>query len=236
VDRGRAERARITGVSCQARIGVRIHWLCRDEQTPRILEEGGFAWDASLGYNETVGYLNGTIQPFRPAGATTLLELPLHIQDGALFYPTRLNLTEPDAWARCALLVADAHRHGGALTVLWHDRSHAPERFWGDFYVRLLESLRTSGAWFATAGEVIDWFARRRAVRFERTGAGIRFSSEGGDITPPLRIRVHHPAAAGNPPRWVDVPWTGGEVPELPRVPAPTLPDAAVRRTASACV
>lgn len=214
---GRAELARIAALRGRGRIGIRMHWLCGNEHTPRFLEEAGFTWDASLGYNETVGFLNGSTQPFLPGGATTLLELPLHIQDGALFYPTRLDLSEADAWPRCVRLIDEVSRHGGALSVLWHDRSHAPERFWGDFYIRLVEALKARGAWFATAGEVIDWFARRRSVRFERTTGGVRLRCGGGEINPPLRVRVHHQRAGAGPARWIDVPWTGRDVNDVER-------------------
>src|SRR6266436_9352669 len=108
-----------------------MHWLLQDSKTPLVLDESGYAYDSTAGYNETIGYRNGTSQVFRPLGASTLLELPLHIQDGALFYPHNLNLTESEAEKRCQSLLANIHELGGALTVLWHDRSHAAERFWG---------------------------------------------------------------------------------------------------------
>src|SRR5439155_671266 len=113
------------------------------------------------GYNETIGYRNGTTQVFNPPGATTLLELPLHIQDGALFYPNRLDLSESEAEKRCRALIDNARQFGGVLTVLWHDRSHGPERFWGDFYIRLVQALKSSKGWFATAGRVVSWFRKR---------------------------------------------------------------------------
>ena len=72
--------AEVTGESS---IGVRIHWLLRDENTFPALEEAGFAYDSTVGYNETIGYRSGTTQVFRPAGVRSLLELPLHDQDGA---------------------------------------------------------------------------------------------------------------------------------------------------------
>ncbi len=50
----------------------------QDSATPSILDEAGFSYDSSAGYNETVGYRNGTTQVFRPLGTKTLLELPLH--------------------------------------------------------------------------------------------------------------------------------------------------------------
>jgi len=108
------------------------------------------------------------------------------------------------------------------LTVLWHDRSHAPERFWGDFYSRLVEELKSLDGWFATGGQVAAWFRKRRQVRFDLIEAtddcariGLRY--EGGEIRPPLSIRIHRPCARrtnGDSPRGttserVDTPWTG---------------------------
>jgi len=47
-------------------------------------------------------------------------------------------------------LVDDAERYGGALIINWHDRSLAPERLWGQFYVQLIDELKHRGAWFPT--------------------------------------------------------------------------------------
>ena len=95
-----------------------MHWLLRDANTPSVLEQAGYAYDSTVGYNETVGYRAGTSQVFRPSGATTLLELPLHIQDGALFYPQRLDLSEPEAEKRCQALIDNARKI--------RRRAHAP--------------------------------------------------------------------------------------------------------------
>jgi hypothetical protein len=239
-EKGREELARIAPDNREGQVGVRMHWLLHDQKTFGILEKSGYAYDSTLGYNETIGYRNGTTQAFRPAGAHTLLELPLHIQDGALFYPQRLNLTEPEAWERCAELIRNGKTFGGVLTVLWHDRSHGPERFWGDFYVRLIEELKFLDAWFGTAGQVVGWFQKRRGVRFEsvRTspGASVRVSYDGDEICPPLALRVYEPspnygrvARSGPATReFVDIPWNGKSVEEL------QLPiDVSVQRQAS---
>jgi hypothetical protein len=148
VAKGREELERVSVATGKSRIGVRMHWLLRDEHTYRVLEESGYAYDATFGYNETVGYRAGTGQTFRPPGSRTLLELPLHIQDGAMFYPQKLDLSEADAWTLCEALIQNARRFGGVLTVLWHDRSHGPERYWGDFYARLVVRLKSLDAWF----------------------------------------------------------------------------------------
>jgi hypothetical protein len=196
VQKGREELTRLAAVTGGSKIGIRMHWLLRDRDTARVLEETGYDYDASVGYNETLGYRSGTAQVFRPLGANTLLELPLHIQDGALFFPQRLDLTEPEAWERCSELMENAKRFGGALTVLWHDRSHGPERFWGDFYAKIVMALKSQDCWFGTGAQVTGWFRKRRQVRFEQMKIQdgriqTRVVYDGEEILPPLNIRVH---------------------------------------------
>ena len=225
--KGREELAAIAAVTGESNIGIRMHWLLRDASTPSVLERSGYAFDSTFGYNETIGYRAGTGQVFCPLGARRLLELPLHIQDGALFFPQRLDLSERDAEQRCRALIDNANTFGGVLTILWHDRSHAPERFWGDFYVTLLQTLRMLDAWFGTATQVISWFRKRRSVRFERVGPPdslrTHLQYEGEEIHPPLRIRVYVPRQRGNDDEcscaataeYVDLPWNGTSADEL---------------------
>jgi hypothetical protein len=226
VEKGRNELARITAATNESKTGIRIHWLLRDANTPSVLERAGYTYDSTCGYNETVGYRAGTGQVFRPLCARTLLELPLHIQDGALFFAERLNLSELEAEKRCQTLIDHAGKHGGVLTVLWHDRSHGPERFWGDFYVRLVQALRSQDAWFDTAMHVADWFRKRREARFERVEskgvARTQVRYQGEKIDPPLKVRVHTPRAKDDAKsleatgsEFTDISWNGESVNEL---------------------
>lgn len=214
VERGVEEKARVASTAGEQPAGIRMHWLLRNEHTASVLEQAGFAYDSTEGYNDAIGYRNGTGQVFRPLGAHSLLELPLHIQDGALFYRQQMDLSEPEAETRCQSLVENAKRFGGVLTVLWHDRSHGPERFWGEFYVSLLKRLRSSSCWFGTAAQVVGWFRKRRAVRFQTVSTSCGFQTtlhyDGEAIIPPLVIRRYEDRAP------VDVMWNG-EPSELSR-------------------
>ncbi len=201
-DKGREELSRIAEHKGDRDMGIRMHWLLQDERTPRVLEQAGYVYDSTSGYNDEVGYRAGTHQVFRPLDCTRLLEMPMHIQDGALFYAGKLALPESTAWLRCQTMTANAELSGGVLTVLWHDRSLGPERHWGDFYMRLVADLKRRGAWFANAGAVVDWFRTRRAVRF--TAQGCEASGAAPRGLPALTVREHRPGA---PPR--DVPWDG---------------------------
>jgi hypothetical protein len=190
---GRDERGRIGGLVNHAAAGIRMHWLYFDAGAPEKLEAAGFLYDSTVGYNSTVGYRAGTVQVFRPLTTQHLLELPMHIMDTALFYPSYLNLSPKQAEAVVRPLIENAIQHGGVLTVNWHDRSPAPERLWGDFYRRLLGQLQEKKAWFATAAQTVGWFRRRRAATFEQTADGsvkVRLPAAADKKLPPLRVRV----------------------------------------------
>jgi len=131
-------------------------------------------------------------------------------------------LSEAEAASRCQTVIDNTSRSGGVLTVLWHDRSHGPERFWGDFYLDLTSRLRSSNCWFGTASQVTGWFRKRREALFERVQgtARVRIRYEGGTIEPPLIVRIYTPitdsSASPSPtPNFVETVWTGRGVQEV---------------------
>jgi peptidoglycan/xylan/chitin deacetylase (PgdA/CDA1 family) len=209
---GKSEHEIISRLTGATGLGVRMHWLYFDEQSPAELERAGFSYDSTVGYNDTVGYRAGTMQVYKPLTTTKLLELPMHIMDTALFYPAYLNLTPRQAQEKINPLIAAAVRFGGALTVNWHDRSLAPERLWDGAYRRLLEEFKAKGAWFATAAQTVAWFQRRRAITFAATDDGrIKILAPGGQgDLPALRARLFQPDANGG--KFVEHPLPeGGE-------------------------
>jgi hypothetical protein len=187
------EIRRLTGVS---EIGVRMHWLYYDQQSPLALETAGAAYDSTMGYNETVGYRTGTTQVYRPLDASQLLELPLHVMDTALFYPSYLDLSPRQARILLGQMVDNAVRFGGTLTINWHDRSIAPERLWEVCYRDMVQDLKSRGAWFSTAGQAISWFRKRRSAAFETDSilpgaVRAKVAVDHGDNLPGLRLRIH---------------------------------------------
>jgi hypothetical protein len=187
------EIRRVTGGS---RIGVRMHWLYYDQQSPVVLEQAEAAYDTTIGYRETVGYHAGTMQAFKPLQAVRLLELPMQIMDTALFYPSYLGLTARQATPLLRRMVDKVVEFGGCITINWHDRSLAPERNWEASYRELVEDLKNRGAWFATVSQAVSWFEMRRSVVFDpdyATVNGIRAKVKNYecDSIPGLRLRVH---------------------------------------------
>lgn len=184
-------------LTSNSKVGVRMHWLFFDNNSPQILERAGANYDSTVGYRETVGYRTGTTQAYVPLGAESLIELPLHAMDVSLFYPAYLGLTSGQAVAALTMLVRNAVRFGGCLTINWHDRSLAPERLWTSSYQQLLKTLQTHKVWFATCTEAAAWFRKRRSVVF-RTSSGNtpKITCQlpvGYDALPGLVLRTHIP-------------------------------------------
>jgi hypothetical protein len=181
-------------------LGVRMHWLFFNENSPKVLDRAGFSYDSTVGFRDTVGYKTGTMQVYKPFGVKNLMELPLHIMDTALFYPGYLNLKDDEAKHLVRALLNDAEQAGGVLTINWHDRSIAPERLWGDFYLNLLGELKSRGAWLPNAARAVAWFRKRRASRLEWSWSGTDMIRIGAqldlaDALPGLKIRVFKPRA-----------------------------------------
>ena len=196
--RARHERERIAGVSGTVPVGIRMHWLYFDQNSPAILDDAGFSYDSTVGYNETVGYRAGTSQAYRPPGTKNLLELPLTLMDTALFYPDYLNLGPQEAVAIIDELLGNAAIFGGALTINWHDRSIMPERNWDETYRLIVRRLIDAHAWCPTCADAVAWFRKRRAASVvitssSRDGISVKARAAEADSLPPLTIRVYKP-------------------------------------------
>jgi peptidoglycan/xylan/chitin deacetylase (PgdA/CDA1 family) len=223
--KGRQELKRISGINGESKPGIRMHWLCFDENSPQFLDDAGYYYDSTFGYNEKVGYRAGTTQVFRPLSAKNLLELPLHIQDIALFSPKQMHLPENEARVLCDRLLQNASLSGGVVTVLWHLRSLAPERLWGEFYMQLLDKMKEMNAWFGTAFEIVSWFKKRRSVKFGCNGysagkARLRLECGNNVSDMPMKVRVYRPCNPGDErpdieKGYLDIPWNGEKDKEI---------------------
>lgn len=194
---GRAEMKEIGSIVGPGPTGVRMHWLYGDSGTPERLEEAGFDYDSTWGYNDTIGFRPGTSQVFRLSGTRGLLELPLTIMDSALLFRGRSNLSPQEAQDRCSAVIAAARRFGGSIVINWHDRSRAPERLWGRTYDAVVAMIgEGKRAWFATAQQAVAWFRWRRSIAFGfEAGNRVRITAASSPSgLPACSVYVHRPA------------------------------------------
>jgi len=191
--------------------GNRTHWLLFDKNSWKALDDAGYSYDTTFGYNDDAGFRAGTLQVYRPRGVKNLLELPLHIQDLGLFGKFCWAATE-NSWEKTPCLHLDkqaariycdrifdyACKYGGAVTLLWHYENLTPPRDWSGIYADLVNRAKADKAWVTAAGEVAEWFKARRQVRITCKNEGDRLtistdgSSPGGSL-PPLMMRIHNP-------------------------------------------
>lgn len=209
--RAKKERAIIGLATKRDPAGVRVHWLYFSELTPAILENAGFTYDATWGYNACVGFRGGTTQVFRPAGAQRLLELPLLIQDTALFSARRMGLSQTEGIQAIEQMLRQTQEMGGVFTINWHMRSVGPEKWWDDPYRYVLRKAEDRSAWTATAGDVVEWFALRRSVRFSEVHlerGAVKISCKGNPKLPGLSLQLYN-LSAHDSRKAISIPFSG---------------------------
>lgn len=123
VEKGEEELKRILKFKLtNTKIGTRIPWLFFDDETWKRLDEAGFYYDTSFGYNNDVGVRAGTLQVYRPRDVLNLVELPLNIQDGSLFRRNYLNLSEDEAKKKDVMKYLVTQRNMAGLLLYYGTR------------------------------------------------------------------------------------------------------------------
>lgn len=151
-------------------VSVRQHHLHFDiTKTPLAQSKAGFKFDSTLGFNRIIGFRNGIAFPFflydllndKPL---PLLEIPLHIQDGALILSNNMDLAPELALLHAKLFIDKIEENRGLVTILWH-----PNILFDCFYIKLfwvyeqlLKYISTKDAWVAPVKEVGLWWESRR--------------------------------------------------------------------------
>lgn len=142
---------------------VRHHWLHYDpETTPGVHEEVGFSFDSTLGFNGNVGFRRGTSYPWfihdqQKAEQTSVLELPLIVQDGALFKGKGLGVDKDVAFEYVKLLAERVRAVGGVLTLLWHPASYVHDEWWA-LYKQIVSYLDEQNAWFGSVQDIGNYW------------------------------------------------------------------------------
>ena len=136
----------------------------------REQEAAGFAWDASLAFNESMGFRRSTTLPFRPwddaqARPLRVLEIPTTCMDGNLFYRS----TDVDvALAAIDSTLATVIDSGGMFVIDWHLQASVSTnreyRAWATVYQQVLDVIAARpDLWVADLDAVARWWPERMA-------------------------------------------------------------------------
>jgi hypothetical protein len=165
-DELRRQKDQIEQVLGQTIFSVRQHCLHFDTiMTPRAQRKAGFKYDSTMGFNRMVGFRNGMAFPFYPFDLKKdeplpILQIPLHIQDGALLRPDNLGLTPELALKHAKNLIDKVEQYNGMVTLLWHPHvfiDHLyPRWFW--LYQELIKYIAAKEAWVAPIREIGTWW------------------------------------------------------------------------------
>jgi hypothetical protein len=159
-DAARAERAELVALTGDGHpIGARMHWLYSTPALLGNLASARFSYDASLGYNDRIGFprSDGNIRswPYVDRG-TGLTVVPLAIQDVALLRSDHMDTRPAEAWRAIGRVLDEARRANAVVTVLWHNDSFLPPRCWAGLYRGLLARAQADGAAIVTLAEAAE--------------------------------------------------------------------------------
>ena len=138
----------VTGAHC---LGIRHHaWHTGNPPWETLYRQtlAGLKYDSSLAFNDEPGYRLGVALPFHPwheADLLDIIEVPVGIMDGALFYQEGMNVDR--AMAIISSAIDSLKNHKGVMAIDWHNYTSYPGnrqyRMWGDTYLELLKLLRS---------------------------------------------------------------------------------------------
>lgn len=143
---------------------TRQHWLHFDvDLTPRLQAEAGLLADGTFGFNRHLGFRAGTSMPFFWPGLD-LLQVPLVIQDVAVFSPAAMELDLAMANTVCGQLIDEVASVGGCVGVLLHPEQHPLIGGLTEWYDTVIAEALRKGAWVTSLAEINAWW-RARAAR-----------------------------------------------------------------------
>jgi peptidoglycan/xylan/chitin deacetylase (PgdA/CDA1 family) len=167
VEEMRFQKEQIQDIVGDDVVSVRQHWLHHDiRKTPCVQQEAGLKYDSTLGPKGDVGFRFGTSYPWRlydinKGTELDIIEVPLIVQDTALFDSKYSGMGPDDAFERVKNITKEVKQVGGVLTINWHN--NADEERW-NFYKRLLRYLDDQDPWFATVREVGEWWEENSGI------------------------------------------------------------------------
>jgi len=154
------ERDKLKSVLGFMPIGYRNHLLNFDiVNTWKYLENAGFLYDSSLGFNNAIGFRNGMAYPYNPYCENDkrflgILEFPLNIMD--VVFTKQLNYGFNESCRAGIKIIDTVIKQNGVVTLLWHHNKFSGKK--KKLLSFLLEYIKNHGGWITTYQEFIKYW------------------------------------------------------------------------------
>lgn len=136
----------------KTKIGLRMHWLFQSDTLWKNLQEAGFAYDATFGSNDLVGFPDEKYKPFKKDG---IWVLPINIQEGTLLGYWHQGKLPYEPWTKVEEILAEAKEKQAVVTILWHNHAFGVYHYHGDLYEKILLKAKADGARICRCIDVI---------------------------------------------------------------------------------
>lgn len=122
---------------------TRQHFLRYNiDKTPLVHSANGILVDSTLGFNRAIGFRAGASMPYfmKTNEDLKLLEVPMHIMDGALFTTNALELNEELAIQKSIQVMEHCRKTGGAFVINFHPNYVILDKWWNVFKAIVFEA------------------------------------------------------------------------------------------------
>jgi peptidoglycan/xylan/chitin deacetylase (PgdA/CDA1 family) len=146
----KTEKAELERILGHRVAGIRQHYLNLDSRTWERQADAGFAYDASFGYTDAIGFRDGAYRAFRPFADRDFHVVPLAMMDSCL-----MKLADP--FGAAVRLIQQARDKGAVLVLNWHQRMFNEKEHPGyrRLYSFIIEECRRRDASFQTIGDYL---------------------------------------------------------------------------------
>lgn len=159
-----ALKSEIEKVSPDSVWGNRFHFLLFDPiKSASVLEECGIKYDSTLGFPDYPCFRRATCYPFylfnfEKNDISPVIEIPLTVMDVTLAHKKYLGLNHEKALLIIKNLADEVRKHGGVLTLLWHNTYFSDYKFkgWREVYTGILDYCKENDALLTNARTVYE--------------------------------------------------------------------------------
>jgi peptidoglycan/xylan/chitin deacetylase (PgdA/CDA1 family) len=140
-----------------------------EERTFRMHEASGFEYDASLAFNESLGFRRNVAMPFSPYDSSMkrelgYLQLPNFCMDANVF---GFQKEPPTTIEDVIDFIKTIKRYEGLGVIDWHVRTSYPKgkdyRDWGEGYQRIIKYLANDrDIWTTNLADICEWTMKRK--------------------------------------------------------------------------